>query len=59
MQTSCTPGYIEHHFSFNADFIFLALVASAAFGILFFFLPETQGSRSRYVPKSLAAALPQ
>jgi MFS family permease len=52
-------GSIVHNFGFNAGFVFLALVASSAFGILFFFLPETQGSRSRYVPKSLAAALPQ
>lgn len=39
-------GSIVHDFGFNAGFIFLALVASAAFGILFFFLPETRESKS-------------
>ncbi len=52
-------GSIVHNFGFNAGFIFLAVVASAAFGILYFLLPETQGSRSGNVPTSLAAALPQ
>ena len=35
-------GSIVHHFGSNAGFLFLAAVASAAFGILFFFMPETR-----------------
>jgi MFS family permease len=35
-------GAIVHHFNFNAGFIFLAAVAAAAFGILYFFMPETR-----------------
>jgi predicted MFS family arabinose efflux permease len=35
-------GSIVHHFSSNTGFLFLAAVASAAFGILFFFMPETR-----------------
>jgi len=35
-------GSIVHHFSFNAGFLFLAAVASAAFGILYFCMPETR-----------------
>ena len=35
-------GSIVHHSSFNAGFLFLATVASAAFGILYFFMPETR-----------------
>jgi predicted MFS family arabinose efflux permease len=38
-------GSIVHHFSFNAGFLFLAAVASAAFGILYFFMPETRHKR--------------
>jgi MFS family permease len=34
-------GSIVHHFGSNAGFLFLAAVASAALGILFFFMPET------------------
>jgi predicted MFS family arabinose efflux permease len=36
-------GFIVHHFDFNAGFLFLALVAAAALGILFLFMPETRG----------------
>jgi predicted MFS family arabinose efflux permease len=36
-------GSIVHHFGFNAGFLFLAAVAAAAFGILYFFVPETRG----------------
>jgi predicted MFS family arabinose efflux permease len=50
-------GSIVHNFGFNTGFIFLALVASAAFGILFFFLPETQNNTSSPSPASLATAL--
>lgn len=35
-------GAIVHHFSFNAAFLFLALVALVALGILYFFMPETR-----------------
>jgi MFS family permease len=35
-------GAIVHHFSFNAGFLFLAAIAAAAFGILYFFMPETR-----------------
>jgi hypothetical protein len=31
-----------HHFGSSAGFLFLAAVASAAFAILFFFMPETR-----------------
>jgi MFS family permease len=34
-------GSIVHHLGFNAGFLFLAAIASAAFGILCFFMPET------------------
>jgi MFS family permease len=35
-------GTIVHHFSFNAGFLFLASIAAMAFGILYFFMPETR-----------------
>ena len=35
-------GTIVHHFSFNAGFLFLAAIAALAFGILYFFMPETR-----------------
>jgi len=35
-------GSIVHHFSSNAGFLFLGAVAAAAFGILYFFMPETR-----------------
>ena len=38
-------GSIVHHFGSNAGFLFLAAVASAAFGILYFFMPETRDKR--------------
>jgi predicted MFS family arabinose efflux permease len=34
-------GSIVHHFGFNVGFLFLAAVASAAFAVLYFFMPET------------------
>jgi predicted MFS family arabinose efflux permease len=34
-------GSIVHHFGFNTGFLFLAAVATAAFGILYLFMPET------------------
>jgi predicted MFS family arabinose efflux permease len=34
-------GSIVHHTSYRAGFLFLALVASAALAILYFFMPET------------------
>jgi predicted MFS family arabinose efflux permease len=42
-QTSA--GAIVHHFGFSAGFLSLAAVASAAFGILYFFMPETRGQQ--------------
>ena len=38
-------GSIVHHFGFNAGFLFLAAIATAALGILHFFMPETRGKR--------------
>src|ERR1039458_5329974 len=35
-------GSIVHHFGSTAGFLFLAAVASAAFAILFFLMPETR-----------------
>jgi MFS family permease len=35
-------GSIVHHFGSNAGFLFLAAVAAAALGILYFFMPETR-----------------
>jgi hypothetical protein len=37
-----------HHFSANTGFLFLAAIALAAFGILYFFMPET---RDKQFPK--------
>ena len=38
-------GSIAHHFGSNAAFLFLAGVAAAAFGILYFRMPETRDQR--------------
>jgi MFS family permease len=38
-------GSIVHHFGSNAGFLFLAAVATAAFGILYLFMPETRDQR--------------
>jgi MFS family permease len=38
-------GSIVHHFGSNAGFLFLAAIALAAFGILYFFMPETRNTR--------------
>ena len=38
-------GSIVHHFGSNAGFLFLAAVAAAAFGILYFRMPETRDKR--------------
>jgi MFS family permease len=35
-------GAIVHHSSFNTGFVFLAVIAAAAFGVLCFFMPETR-----------------
>jgi MFS family permease len=35
-------GTIVQRFNFDVGFIFLAIVAAAAFGILYFFMPETR-----------------
>ena len=34
-------GAIVHHFGYRAGFLFLALVAAAAFVLLWVFMPET------------------
>jgi predicted MFS family arabinose efflux permease len=39
-------GSIARHFGNNAGFLFLASVATAAFAILFFFMPETREKRT-------------
>jgi predicted MFS family arabinose efflux permease len=38
-------GSIVHHFGSNVGFLFLAAVAGAAFGILYFFMPETRNEQ--------------
>jgi hypothetical protein len=38
-------GSIVHHVSANAGFLFLAAVAAVAFGVLYFFMPETRNTR--------------
>jgi hypothetical protein len=40
-------GTIVHHSNFDAGFLFLGAVATAAFGILYFFMPET---RDKHIP---------
>ena len=49
-------GSIVHHFGSNVGFLFLATVASAALGILYFFMPETvdKGSPPRIVRPGVA-----
>ena len=39
-------GSVVHHFGSNTGFLFLGTVALAAFGILYFFMPETRDARS-------------
>ena len=39
-------GSIVHQFGYNTGFLFLGAVALAAFGILYFFMPETRIERS-------------
>jgi MFS family permease len=39
-------GSIVHHFGSNTGFLFLAAVAAAAFGVLYFLMPETRDERS-------------
>jgi MFS family permease len=46
-------GAIVHHFGSSAGFLFLAAVASAAFGILYFFMPET---RDKLIPHPIQGA---
>ena len=38
-------GSIVHRFSANAGFLFLAAIAAVAFGVLYFFMPETRNAR--------------
>lgn len=51
-------GSIVHHFGYDAGFLFLAGVAGAALGILYFFMPETrQGVTGRSEsPRKIAPA---
>jgi len=44
-------GSIVHRFGSNAGFLFLAAVAAAAFGILYFFMPETRDTRLPIPPQ--------
>jgi predicted MFS family arabinose efflux permease len=37
-----SAGFVVDHFSYNTGFFFLAAVATAALGILYFFMPETR-----------------
>ena len=46
-------GSIVHHFGSSAGFLFLAGVAAAALGILYFFMPETR--EKRFLNPSLGA----
>jgi MFS family permease len=39
-------GGLVHHFGYRVGFLFLAAVAAAALGLLYFFMPETRTSRS-------------
>jgi MFS family permease len=39
-------GAMVHHFGSNAGFLFLGGVAAIAFGILFFFMPETRDKQT-------------
>jgi predicted MFS family arabinose efflux permease len=43
-------GSIAHHLGNNAGFLFLAAIASIAFALLFFFMPETLESRFTGTP---------
>jgi MFS family permease len=47
-------GSMAHHFGNDAGFLFLAAVASLAFGILFFFMPETLEKSSLEKPTPAA-----
>jgi MFS family permease len=40
--SQAVAGSIVHHLGSNAGFLFLAAVAAAAFGVLYFFMPETR-----------------
>jgi MFS family permease len=44
-------GSIVHHFGSNAGFLFLAAIAAAALGILYFFMPETRDQRFLTAPR--------
>jgi predicted MFS family arabinose efflux permease len=39
-------GGLVHHFGYRSGFLFLAAVASAAFAVLFFYMPETGKSQA-------------
>lgn len=41
-----------HHFGNNSGFLFLAAVAAAALGILYFFMPETRDEHFLFQPHS-------
>ena len=51
-------GSIVHHYGATTGFMFLATVASAALGILFFFMPETREKRLDASPNSATAPFP-
>ncbi len=49
-------GSIVHHFGSHAGFLFLAAIASAAFGILWLFMPETRDKQVLYPSTERAPA---
>jgi predicted MFS family arabinose efflux permease len=46
-------GSIVHHFGYNAGFLFLAAIAAAALGILYFFMPETRDNEFQTLTQGL------
>jgi MFS family permease len=48
-------GTIVHHFGSTAGFLFLAAVAAAALGILYFFMPETRDKRLLHPTRGASA----
>ena len=52
-------GSIVHHFSDSAGFLFLAIVATAAFVILWLLMPETLGWDERAKAGTVTSAAPK
>jgi predicted MFS family arabinose efflux permease len=49
-------GSIVHHAGFRPGFLFLAGVALAAFGLLYFFMPETLNTRQENAGQAQCAS---